>query len=74
MVLDIKPMDLPSGKVGGEFVGKIFVAGLLTQLDAGAPHNGKILGCGLWFDAEEEAEKIPVGFDSEESLAEIDEN
>jgi hypothetical protein len=43
MVLDIKPMILPPGKVGGEFVGEIFVAGLLTQLDAGAPHNGKIL-------------------------------
>jgi hypothetical protein len=38
------------------------------------PHNGKILECGLWFDAEEEAEKIPVGFDSEESFAEIDKN
>jgi hypothetical protein len=74
MVLDIKPMILPAGKVGGEFVGKIFVAGLLSQLNAGAPHNGKILRCGLWFDAEEEAEKIPVGFNSEESFAEIDEN
>jgi hypothetical protein len=30
MVLDIKPMVFPSRKVGGEFVGKIFVAGLLT--------------------------------------------
>jgi hypothetical protein len=74
MVLDIKPMVFPSRKVGGEFVCEIFVASLLAQLDAGAPHNGKILGCGLWFDAEEEAEKIPVGFDFEESLAEIDEN
>jgi hypothetical protein len=25
----------------------------------------------LWFDTEEEAEKIPVGFDSEESFTEI---
>jgi hypothetical protein len=74
MVLDIKPLILPPGKVGGEFVCEIFVAGLLTQLDAGAPCNGKILGCGLWFDTKEEAEKIPVGFDSEESFAEIDEN
>jgi hypothetical protein len=74
MILDIKPMILPPGKVGGEFVREIFVAGLLSQLDAGAPHNGKILCCGLWFDAEEEAEKIPVGFDSEESFAEIDDN
>jgi hypothetical protein len=72
MVLDIKPMILPPGKVGGEFVGKIFVAGLLMQLDAGAPHNGKILCCGLCFDAEEEAKKILVGFDYEESFVEID--
>jgi hypothetical protein len=74
MVLDIKPMILPPGKVGAEFVGKIFVTGLLMQLDAGAPHNRKILGCGLWFDGEEEAKKIPVGFNSEESFAEIDKN
>jgi hypothetical protein len=49
MVLDIKPMDLPSGEVGGEFVGKIFVTGLLTQLDAGAPTTERFLdvGCGL---------------------------
>jgi hypothetical protein len=63
MVLDIKPMVFPSRKVGGEFVCEIFVAGLLTQLDAGAPHNGKILGCRLWFEAEEEEEKIPGGKD-----------
>jgi hypothetical protein len=74
MVLDIKPMVLPSRKVGGEFVCEIFVAGLLTQLDTDAPHNGKILGCRLWFEVEEEAEKIPVGFDSKESFAEIDKN
>jgi hypothetical protein len=74
MVLDIKPMVFPSRKVGGEFVCEIFVAGLLTQLDAGAPNNGKILGCRLWFNAEEEAEKIPAGFDSKESFAEIDKN
>jgi hypothetical protein len=64
MVFDVKPMVFPSRKVGGEFVGEIFVAGPLTQLDAGAPHNGKVLGGGLWFDTEEEAEKIPMGFDS----------
>jgi hypothetical protein len=74
MVLDVKPMVLPSRKVGGEFVCEIFVVGLLTQLDAGAPHNGKILGGGLWFEVEEEAEKIPVGFDSKKSLVVIDEN
>jgi hypothetical protein len=43
-------------------------------LDAGAPCNRKVFRGGLWFDAEEEAEKIPVGFDSEESFAEIDKN
>jgi hypothetical protein len=74
MVLDVKPMVFPSRKVGGEFVGQIFIAGLLTQLDAGAPHNKKILGGGLWFEVEEEAKKIPVGFDSKKSLAVIYEN
>jgi hypothetical protein len=74
MVFDVKPMVFPSRKVGGEFVCEIFVAVLLTQLDASAPHNGKALGGGLWFDTEEEAEKIPVGFDSKKSLAVIDEN
>jgi hypothetical protein len=28
----------------------------------------------LWFDAEEEAEKIPVVFDSEEGFTEVDKN
>jgi hypothetical protein len=74
VVLDIEPVILPPGKVAGEFVCEIFVAGLLTQLDAGTPRNGKVLCCGLWFDTEEEAKKIPVGFDSEESFAEIDKN
>jgi hypothetical protein len=74
MVFDVKPMVFPSRKVGGEFVCEIFVDDLLTQLDADAPHNGKALGGGLWFDTEEEAEKIPVGFDSKKSLAVIDEN
>jgi hypothetical protein len=73
MVFDVKPMVFPSRKVGGELVCEIFVASLLTQLDAGAPHNGRILGGWLWFEAEEEAEKIPVGFDSKKSLAVIDE-
>jgi hypothetical protein len=30
MVLDVKPMVLPSRKDGGEFVCEILVAGLLT--------------------------------------------
>jgi hypothetical protein len=74
MVLNVKPVVFPPRKVGGELVCEIFVAGLLTQLDAGAPHNGKILGGGLWFEAEKEAEKVPVGFDSKKSLAVKDEN
>jgi hypothetical protein len=49
MVFDIKPMVLPSKKVGGEFVCEIFVAGLLTQLDAGTPPTERFLdvGCDL---------------------------
>jgi hypothetical protein len=43
-------------------------------LDAGAPHHGKFLCGRLGFDAEEEAEQIPVGFDSEKCFAEVDEN
>jgi hypothetical protein len=74
MVFDVKPVVFPSRKVGGEFVCEIFVAGLLTLLDAGALHNGKVLGDSLWLDTEEKAEKIPVGFDSEKSFAVIDEN
>jgi hypothetical protein len=43
-------------------------------LDAGAPYNGWILGGGLRFDPEEEAEKLPVGFDSKEDFTEMDKN
>jgi hypothetical protein len=50
VVLDIEPLILPPWKVGGESVCEIFVAGLLSQLDTGAPRNGKDLGCGLWFN------------------------
>jgi hypothetical protein len=32
------------------------------------------LGCGLWFYSEKEAEKIPMGFDSEEGFTEMDED
>jgi hypothetical protein len=74
MVFDVKPMVFPPREVGEEFVCKVFVAGLLTQLDAGAPYNGKVLGGGLRLDTEKEAEKVPVGFDSKEGLAVKDEN
>jgi hypothetical protein len=74
MIFDIKPVIFPPGNVGGEFVRKILVAGLLSKLDAGTPYNGWVLGGGLWFDSEEEAEKIPVGFNSEKSFTKVDED
>jgi hypothetical protein len=43
-------------------------------LDAGAPHYSKFFRGWLGFDVEEEAEQIPVGFDSEKCFAEVDEN
>jgi hypothetical protein len=33
---------LPSRNIGGESVGKVLIAGLLSKLDAGAPYNGWI--------------------------------
>jgi hypothetical protein len=71
MIFDIKPMIFPPGNVGREIVCKVFVTGLLSQLDAGAPYNGWILEGGLWFDSEEEAEKVQVGFNSEKSFAKV---
>jgi hypothetical protein len=41
-------------------------------LDAGTSYNRCIFGGGLWFYSENEAEKIPMGFDSEEGFIEID--
>jgi hypothetical protein len=41
-------------------------------LDAGTPYNRWIFGGGLWFYSEKEAEKIPMGFDSEEGFIEMD--
>jgi hypothetical protein len=52
MIFDIKPMIFPPGNVGGEFVRKVLVAGLLSKLDVGAPYNRWILGGGLWFYSE----------------------
>jgi hypothetical protein len=40
MVFDVEPVILPSRNVGGEFIGKVPIAGLLSKLDAGAPYNG----------------------------------
>jgi hypothetical protein len=42
MVSDVEPMALPSRNIGGEFVRKVPIAGLLSKLDAGAPYNGWI--------------------------------
>jgi hypothetical protein len=43
-------------------------------LNAGAPYNRKFFRGRLGFDAEEEAEKIPVGLDSEKGFTEMDKN
>jgi hypothetical protein len=74
MVSDVEPMVFPSGDVGGEFVGKISVIGLLPKLDAGAPNNGWIFGGTLRFYTEEVAEKIPMGFNSKESFTKVNED
>jgi hypothetical protein len=74
MVFDIEPMVFPSRDVGGEFVGKISITGLLPKLDAGAPYNGWIFGGGLRLYKEKIVEKIPMGFNSEESFTKMDEN
>jgi hypothetical protein len=49
MIFDVEPMIFPPRNVGGEFVRKVLVAGLLSKLDAGVPYNRWILGGGLWF-------------------------
>jgi hypothetical protein len=74
MIFDVEPVVLPSRNVGEEFIGKVPIAGLLSKLDAGAPYNGHILGCGLRFYPEKEAVKIPMGFDFEEGFTEMDED
>jgi hypothetical protein len=40
MVFDVEPVILPSRNIGGEFIGKVPIASLLSKLDAGAPYNG----------------------------------
>jgi hypothetical protein len=74
MVPDVEPMAFPSRNVGGELVGNVPISGLLSKLDAGAPYDGWIFGSGLQFYSEKEAEKIPVGFNSKESFAKLDED
>jgi hypothetical protein len=72
MVFDVEPVVLPSRNVGGEFIRKVPITGLLSMLDAGAPYNGQSLGCGLRFYPKKEAEKIPMGFNFEEGFTEMD--
>jgi hypothetical protein len=40
MVFNVELMVLPSRNVGGEFIGEVPIADLLSKLDAGAPYNG----------------------------------
>jgi hypothetical protein len=40
MVFDVEPVVLPSRNIGGEFIGKVPIASLLSKLDAGASYNG----------------------------------
>jgi hypothetical protein len=40
MVFNVEPMVLPSRNVGGEFIGKVPIVGLLSKLNAGTPYNG----------------------------------
>jgi hypothetical protein len=61
MVFDVKPMVFSSRDVGGEFVGKIFVTGMLPKLNASTPYNGWNFGGRLRFYTEEMAEKIQWG-------------
>jgi hypothetical protein len=63
-----------SRNVGGEFVGKISVTGLLPKLDAGATYNGWIFGGRLRFYPKNIAEKIPMGFNSKESFTKVNED
>jgi hypothetical protein len=74
MVSDVEPMAIPSRNVGGEFVGNVSIAGLLSKLDAGAPYDGWIFGSRLRLYSEKEAEKIPVGFNSKKSFAKVNED
>jgi hypothetical protein len=49
IVSNVEPMALPSRNVGGEFVGKVSITGLLSKLDAAPPTTDGFLevGCGF---------------------------
>jgi hypothetical protein len=74
MISDVEPMVFPSRNVGGEFVEKVSITGLLSKLDADAPYNGWIFGGGLRLYPEKKAEKITVGFNSKKSFTKMDED
>jgi hypothetical protein len=74
MVFDVEPMALPSRNVGGKFLGKLSITGLLSKLDAGAPYNRRIFGGGLRLYPEKKAEKIPMGFNPKKSFIKMDED
>jgi hypothetical protein len=74
MASDVERIAFASRNIGGEFVGKVSIASLLSKLDAGAPYNGWIFGGGLRLYPKKKAEKIPVGFNSKKSFAKMDED
>jgi hypothetical protein len=49
MVFDVEPVVLPSRNVGGEFIGKVPIAGLLPKLDAAPPTMDRSLAMGCGF-------------------------
>jgi hypothetical protein len=74
MVSDVEPMVFPSRDVGGEFIEKIFVTGMLPKLNASIPYNGWIFGGRLRFYTEETTEKILMRFNSKKSFTKMDKN
>jgi hypothetical protein len=74
MISDVEPMIFSPRDIGGEFVGNVPIAGLLSKLDAGTPYSGWIFGGGLRLYSEKESEKIPVGFNSKKSFAKVNED
>jgi hypothetical protein len=73
MVLDVEPAVLPSRNLGGEFIGKIPIAGCCLSW---TPAPLQWIDFWLWVMVypKKEAEKIPMGFNSEESFTEMDED
>jgi hypothetical protein len=43
-------------------------------MDVGAPYHRRVIGARLWLDMKKIAEKIPMGFDSEENFTEVHKN